>query len=152
MQSSLHSQFIAGVLLLQQGKQSNPGSSLPPQPGGKCLCLKLAKGETNQSCPADYSKAEADFLSLRFCMSLHRHCLTARQNLMCLSTAPWDTEERVPLSSFCFMDEEWSRDAKAHPDCLDSSHQRIPQWRKEPVTKYFSSMQRSPAALAKVPQ
>lgn len=46
------------------------------------------------------------------------------------------------------MDEEWSRDAKAQPDCLDSSHQRIPRWRKEPVTEYFSSMQRSPAALA----
>jgi len=51
--------------------------------------------------------------------------------------------EVCSLFSLWFMDEEWSRDSKAQPDCLAHSHQRNPQWRKEPVAKYSSSMQRS---------
>lgn len=83
MQPCTHSSSL-GLCCLQQRKQSNRGSSLPPQPGGKCLCLKLAERESNHSCPADYSKAGADFLSLWFWMSPYRRRAWQHSRVWCV--------------------------------------------------------------------
>lgn len=138
-----------GLCCLQWRKRNNGGSSLPPQPGGQRLFLKLAKGEMSSllSCWLLKSSGWLSQLVILYVPAQTQH-LTAWQSLMWLSSAPWDTEECVHVFSLCFMDEKWSRDAKAQPDCLAHSHQRNPQQRKEPVTKYFSCIQRSSVALA----
>lgn len=84
MQPSLHSQSIAGALLPSAEETERPRFLPSSLPGGKCPCLELAEGQTNHSCPSDYSKAEADFLSLWFRMSPHRQSAWQHRRVWCV--------------------------------------------------------------------
>lgn len=80
-----------GLYCLQWRKQSNGGSSLPPQPGGKSLFLKLAQGETESllSCWLLKSRGWLSKLVILHVPAQTQH-LTAWQSLTCLFSAPWD--------------------------------------------------------------